>query len=222
MKTNEHINSKRLSRREFLKNAGTVIGGALLTSPALSISCSKEITSSAIVDTEVASIQSSMSETFYIVNNPGGSSKVALDRLYSIEHIWVKILGNNLVQIGVTDKLQKLLGVITTGDINKSGITKCSLSSVGTIINGGENFGIIESNKTGITLISPVSGEILEINQDLLTYPAVVRINLDPYNNGWMMKIQLSKPAELDELFAPMYYAYLQTQEWTGPVPEMH
>jgi glycine cleavage system H protein len=210
------------SRREFLKNAGTVIGGVLLASPALSTACNKKNTSSTTDDTESTSTQSSTSESFYIVNNPGGSSKVALDRLYSIEHIWVKKFGSDVVQIGVTDKFQKLLGYSNIGNVSKTGITKCSLPSVGTIISVGDNFGSIESNKANATLISPVSGEVIETNQDLLSYPSVLRISFDPYNNGWMLKIQLSKPEELNNLVSPMYYAYLQTQNWIGAIPEVH
>jgi glycine cleavage system H protein len=217
-----HNDAERLSRREFMKNAGTVIGGVLLASPTLSTACNKKNTSSTTVATEVISTQSSTSEPFYVVNNPGGSSKVALDRLYSIEHIWIKKLGSDVVQIGVTDKFQKLLGYSSIGNASKTGITKCLLPSAGTIISVRDSFGSIESNKANATLISPVSGEVIEINQDLLSYPAVLRISFDPYNNGWMLKIQLSKPEELNDLVSSMYYAYLQTQDWTGPVPEVH
>jgi glycine cleavage system H protein len=105
-----------------------------------------------------------------------------------------------VVQIGGPDKLQKLVGDNSTGDVNKADITKCSLSPVVTIIRIGDSFGALESNKTTTTLISPVSGEIIEMNQDLLAYPAVIRISFDPYNNGWMLKIKMSKPEELAEL----------------------
>jgi glycine cleavage system H protein len=197
MKNTGDNNTNGRSRRDFLKNACIIIGGAMLAAPALSSACNNTNTTS---------------EPFYTIDNSGSHSTVALDRLYSTEHIWVKKLGNNVVQIGVTDKMQKLVG----------DLGGCTLSPAGTFINIGDSFGTIGGGKTNLELISPVSGEITEMDQDLLTYPAVIRINLDPYNNGWMLNIKLSKPAELNDLFAPMYYAYLQTQDWTGPIPAKH
>ncbi len=192
-----------ISRRDFIKDSSMIIGGAMLASSTLTSSCKTTNTSS---DT------STTSEQFYIINNQGSTSKVALDRLYSDTHIWVKNLGDNVVQIGVTDKFQKLMG----------NSIECSLSLPGTIINIGESFGAVGARKFNADLISPVSGKVIETNQDLMVFPAVERINFDPYFNGWMLKVKLSKPAELDELLSPMYYAYLQTQNWIGTVPEMH
>jgi glycine cleavage system H protein len=196
-------NPEKLSRREFLKSTGAIIGGVMLAPPALSAACNKENTSGTAV---------SESDLYYIANNLGGSSRVALDRLYSIEHIWVKKLGSNVVQLGVTDKYQALIGLIS----------QCWLSEPGTVINMGDSFGTLEGMKTNAALISPVSGEVTETNQYLLTNTQAEYVNIDPYVNGWLLEIRLSQPHEMEELLAPMYYAYLQTREWTGPIPAMH
>jgi glycine cleavage system H protein len=205
MKNHQKSNIKEYSRRELLKGTGAFLLGSLWASAELSTACNNTNTSD--TSSAIKSI-----ESYYVINNPTGSSKVALDYLYSIEHIWVKVLLNNVVQIGVTDKFQKLLGIPD----------RCLLSPKGTIVNIGDSFGSLGGYKTTAELISPVSGEILEINQNLMTHSGVQRIQLDPYNNGWMLKVKLSKPEELEELLTPMYYAYLQTQDWEGPIPEMH
>jgi glycine cleavage system H protein len=189
----------RISRRDFLKGTGLIIGGAMLATPSLSLSCK-------------STAESSESATpFYTVTNTTGNSLVATDRLYSIEHIWVKTIAKNTARIGVTDKLQKIVGTASA-----------ALLPVGNIINAGDVFGSLEAWKINMDLISPVSGEIIESNQDLAISTAGVRINMDPYGLGWMLEIKLSHPAELDNLVSPMYYAYLQTQNWTGAVPARH
>jgi glycine cleavage system H protein len=188
-----------ISRRDFLKGTGLVIGGAMLATPSLALSCKSTAESS------------ESAEPFYTVTNITGSSLVAMDRLYSIEHIWVKTIAKNTVQIGITDKLQKVVG--------NAGAT---LLPVGTIIHAGDIFGSLEAWKINMDLISPVSGEITESNQELATAAAGFRINMDPYGLGWMLEIKLSNPKELDNLVSPMYYAYLQTQKWEGDIPAMH
>jgi glycine cleavage system H protein len=90
------------------------------------------------------------------------------------------------------------------------------------MIKAGNIFGSLEGLKSNAELISPVSGEIIESNQELATYTAGIRINMDPYGLGWMLEIKLSNHDELKNLWSPMYYAYLQTPDWTGPVPAMY
>jgi glycine cleavage system H protein len=141
----------------------------------------------------------------------GCSTKVATDRLYSLDNIWVKSLGNNIVQIGITDTFQVLLGLVDT----------CWIYQPGATLKISESFGSIEGYKMSVDLVSPVSGKVLETNQAVIQHPAEL-LNGDPYITGWMLKVQISNPAELNKLVAHMYYAYLHSEGWTGPVPAMH
>jgi glycine cleavage system H protein len=135
---------------------------------------------------------------------------VAMDRLYSIDHVWVKKLNDNIVQVGMTDPFQVLADRVKT----------CYLDPPGTLLSAEDTFGNVEADKMNADLITPVSGKILETNTGLMSIPAP--INADPYGTGWTLQIQLSKPAELDNLVSPMYYAYLESKNWTFAVPPMH
>jgi glycine cleavage system H protein len=136
---------------------------------------------------------------------------VALDRTYSTDHVWVKTLNNNTVQIGMSDPFQILADRVKT----------LYLSPPGTKLTVQAAFGYIEADKLSVDLISPVSGTILTTNTPLMAIPGP--INSDPYGTGWMLTIQLTAPAELQNLVAPRYYAYLESgKNWTGPVPPMH
>jgi glycine cleavage system H protein len=189
------------SRREFLKDVGIIIGETALASFTLSSACNNSGASSTAtvpttsnltqsINTTVASTQtalSSTSESYSLITVPGGTSKVALDRLYSIEHIWVKNLGSDIVQIGITDKFQLLL----------SNIGKIMLNPPGKTLKAGESFGSVEAIKMNTDLISPVSGNVIETNQSILELSHI--INADPYGS-WMLKVQLSDPSELSIL----------------------
>ena len=227
-----------LSRREFLKDAGLVIGGAALVSLALSSACKNTDTASPATSssetpattppgTSTATTSASAEPTStrplvtltadiivspppYLIPTPGCTSKVAPDRLYSLNHIWVNKLGSDTVLIGMTDKFQTLTGLVYND----------WLSPPGAVLKAGESFGSVEASKINVDLLSPVSGRVIETNIQLMTLPQP--INGDPYTYGWMLKIQLSNTAELDNLVAPMYYNYLQALGWTGPVPPMH
>ena len=135
---------------------------------------------------------------------------MASDRLYSLDNIWVKNIGNNVVQIGMSDPFQVLADRVKT----------CYLSPPGTILTAETPFGNIEADKLSVDLISPVSGKITGTNGSLMAIAAP--INADPYNSGWMLNIQMSNPSELNNLVSPMYYAYLQAKGWTGPPPPTH
>jgi len=117
---------------------------------------------------------------------------------YSKDHEWVKVEGN-ICSIGITDHAQSELGDIAYVDIAES--------TTSTVC--GESFGTIEAVKAVSDLIAPVSGNILEINVALNDDPSVV--NTDPYGDGWMLKIELSNPSELDNLMdAAAYQAYIK------------
>lgn len=106
---------------------------------------------------------------------------------YTEDHEWVSVNGN-IGTVGVTDHAQSELGDVVYVDISDSITT----------IAKGDSFGTIEAVKTVSDIFAPVSGKIIEINTALNNDPAVV--NTDPYGAGWMVKIELSNPAELNDL----------------------
>jgi glycine cleavage system H protein len=102
--------------------------------------------------------------------------------LYSREHVWVRVEGD-LATIGITDHAQEQLGEI---------------SSVDPYVERDEPFGRIESAKAVIELISPVSGVVISVNDDITDEIGVV--NSDPHDTGWMIIVGIEDPAELDDL----------------------
>ncbi len=116
---------------------------------------------------------------------------------YSSDHEWVKIEGNIAI-VGITDFAQGQLGDIVFVDIQTEGET----------LEKTEVFGAIEAVKTVADALMPVSGKIIEINPNLENSPESV--NKDPYGEGWMVKIQMSDPSEVDSLLdADAYKAIL-------------
>ena len=119
------------------------------------------------------------------------------DLRYTKEHEWARVDGDT-VSVGVTTYAVDQLGDVTLVD----------LPPVGESVVAHERFGEIESVKTVSELFSPVSGEVLEINEELEPSPELV--NEGPYEAGWLVKIKLSDPAELDALMdAAAYEAYV-------------
>lgn len=106
---------------------------------------------------------------------------------YSKDHEWVKVDGNVAV-IGITDFAQSQLGDIVFVDIQTEGED----------LEAGEVFGAIEAVKTVADGLMPVSGKVIEVNADLEGAPESV--NTDPYGAGWMIKVEMSNPAELEDL----------------------
>jgi glycine cleavage system H protein len=142
----------------------------------------------------------------------GGDSKVATDRLYSIEHVWVKTISGNLAVIGISDKLQMLI----------SNIDHIVIPMVGDKVTRNQSFTYIEGGKMSVELPSPVSGEITDRNAIVLaTNRAFLGpINTDPYVQGWMLVINLSNPEELKSLLTAEEYALLQSKATTTtPAP---
>ena len=106
---------------------------------------------------------------------------------YSKDHEWVKVDGN-IATIGITDFAQSQLGDIVFVDIQTEGEE----------LEAGEVFGAIEAVKTVADGLMPVSGKVIEVNAELEGAPESV--NTDPYGAGWMIKVEMSNPAEYDEL----------------------
>ncbi|HPL63644.1 MAG TPA: glycine cleavage system protein GcvH [Syntrophales bacterium] len=123
------------------------------------------------------------------------------DLMYSREHTWARVDGN-LVTIGVTDFAQEKLGEIL----------HVELPQIDLYMEQDEPFGTIESSKTVTELISPVSGDIVRVNEDLLDDMGV--INSDPYDTGWMIVVELRDLNELDNLLnAAEYRDYVEGEE---------
>lgn len=116
---------------------------------------------------------------------------------YTKEHEWIRVEGNEAF-VGITDYAQSELGEIVFVDINTEGETLAQ----------GDVFGSVEAVKTVSDLNMPVTGEVLEINEAINDQPELV--NNDPYGEGWMIKISVTNPDDLNNLLdAAGYQAFI-------------
>ncbi|KPK46289.1 MAG: glycine cleavage system protein H [Dehalococcoidia bacterium SM23_28_2] len=115
------------------------------------------------------------------------------DRRYTKEHEWVRV-ENDLGTVGITDYAQDQLGDIVYLD----------LPSPGTQVKQMEKLGEIESVKAVSELYSPISGEVVEVNQEVIDRPELV--NQSPYDEGWLVRVRLADTAEVDNLLTPERY----------------
>lgn len=118
------------------------------------------------------------------------------DLKYTKDHEWVRVEGD-IATVGITDFAQGELGDIVFVDI----------ASQGEALEHEAVFGTVEAVKTVSDLFMPLSGEVIEVNQLLDSNPEAV--NNDPYGEGWMVKIKLSNPSELDGLMDAAAYKSL-------------
>ena len=121
---------------------------------------------------------------------------VPVNLLYTKDHEWLRVEGN-MGYVGVTDFAQSELGDIVFVEIE----------TVGETLKKEEIFGTIEAVKTVSDMFMPVSGEVLELNPALEESPDVV--NKDPYGKGWMVKIKMTDPSEVNDLLTPEKYKAL-------------
>jgi glycine cleavage system H protein len=122
-------------------------------------------------------------------------SSIPKDLKYTKEHEWVRKTANpKVVSIGITDFAQSSLGDITFVD----------LPAVGRTLKKHEVFGTVESVKSVSELYSPVSGKITKINSGLANAPELA--NQDPYQQGWMIEIEMTSETELAGLLSPEAY----------------
>ncbi len=115
---------------------------------------------------------------------------------YTKDHEWISLEGN-VATIGITDFAQRELGDIVYVDIN----------TVGKALNAEEVFGTVEAVKTVSDLFLPVAGTITEVNSALNDQPEAV--NTDPYGAGWMVKVTVNNPADVDQLLDASAYSAL-------------
>lgn len=112
---------------------------------------------------------------------------------YSSDHEWVRVEGNE-AYVGITDFAQEELGDIVFIDVTTEGET----------VEQGEVFGSVEAVKTVSDLMMPVTGEVLEVNPDLDDAPEL--INKEPYEGGWIIKISLENPDDVNGLMSADEY----------------
>ena len=123
------------------------------------------------------------------------------DRQYTREHEWIIVedAASGRALVGITEYAQDQLGDVVYLDLPRAGNS----------VQHMEKMGEVESVKAVSDLFSPVSGQILEVNTDLIDHPELV--NEDPYNKGWIMRVTMNNPAELDSLMsAEEYESYIK------------
>jgi glycine cleavage system H protein len=123
------------------------------------------------------------------------------DLKYSKEHEWV-LVEDNVATVGITDYAQDQLGDIVFVE----------LPAVSDKVSKEDAFGVVESVKAVSDVYAPVSGKVLEVNDDLPENPEM--LNEDPYGDGWMIKIEMNDPDELQDLMnATEYEAYVAEEK---------
>ena len=120
-------------------------------------------------------------------------SDIPEDLVYTLEHEWMRIEGNK-AEIGITNHAQNELG----------DIVYVELPILDDEIDSGEEFGTIESVKAVSPLYMPVSGRIIEVNSELQEHPELV--NEDCYDEGWLVRIEITNAEDTDELLDPEAY----------------
>ena len=120
-------------------------------------------------------------------------ANVPSDLKYAASHEWVRVSGD-IGTVGITDHAQHEL----------SDVAFVELPALNRSVKAGETCAVVESVKSANDIYSPVSGQVVEVNQAVANDPALV--NKDPYGNGWFFKVKLSQPADLEKLLSPEKY----------------
>lgn len=117
---------------------------------------------------------------------------------YTKEHEWLKMEGDKTAIVGITDFAQQSLG----------DITYVELPNVGDEVTRLQTFGVVESVKAVSDLYSPVTGKVVEVNAPLVDAPET--LNTDPYDKGWMLKIEISEKDDADLMSATDYHKFVE------------
>jgi glycine cleavage system H protein len=120
-------------------------------------------------------------------------ANIPADLKYAKTHEWVRV-SEDTATIGITDHAQHEL----------TDVVFVELPKVGRQLKAGEACAVVESVKTASDIYSPVSGQVVEVNQAVVDNPALT--NTEPYGGGWFFKVKLTQPAELNGLLAPAQY----------------
>ncbi|ESR61940.1 hypothetical protein CICLE_v10017047mg [Citrus x clementina] len=130
-----------------------------------------------------------------------GFSSVIKDLKYADSHEWVKVDGNSAT-IGITDHAQDHLGDVVYVELPEVGVT----------VKQGASFGAVESVKATSDVNSPVSGKVVEVNEELSSSPALV--NSSPYKDGWIIKVEMDSAGELKKLMdADQYTKFCEEED---------
>jgi glycine cleavage system H protein len=122
-------------------------------------------------------------------------SNIPADLKYAKSHEWLRVAADGTAVVGITDYAQNSLGDITFVQLPK----------VGAALKAGDTFGVVESVKAASDVYAPAAGTVVAINQALEANPE--KVNLDPYANGWMLKLKLAGPVAAGALLSPEDYA---------------
>jgi len=122
---------------------------------------------------------------------------IPADLRYTKDHEWIKMIDDTTALIGITDFAQRELGDIVYVEVN----------TVGKPLNSEEVFGTVEAVKTVSDLYLPIAGTVTEVNGGLNDKPELV--NNDPYGEGWMVKLTVNNPADIDGLLTAEAYTAL-------------
>ena len=121
------------------------------------------------------------------------SSNVPTELKYAKSHEWVRVTGDTAA-IGITDHAQHEL----------TDVVFVELPAVGRKLKAGDACAVVESVKTASDIYTPVSGEVIAVNQAIVDQPGLV--NSDPYGNGWFFKVRLAQADEVNRLLSPADY----------------
>lgn len=124
-------------------------------------------------------------------------SQIINELLYSESHEWVRKENDTTMTVGITDYAQELLGDVVFVE----------LPQVGHTLSKGQEAGVVESVKAASDIYAPISGKVLETNSELASEPSLV--NTDPYTRGWLFKLELTQPEELEMLLSAIDYEKL-------------
>lgn len=129
-------------------------------------------------------------------------SQIPQELKYIATHQWIRLDEDGIGTVGITHFAQESLGDVVFVE----------LPEVGSQVRGGEEAGVVESVKSASDVFSPVTGEVVAVNESLEDDPE--RVNEDPYGDGWMFRVRLSDPAELDTLLdAEAYRGVVEAEE---------
>jgi len=134
--------------------------------------------------------------------------RIPEDRLYSEHHLWVKKEKKKVVRLGITE-------FFAAREIE---IINLDLPEEGEEFERDDVFGSLESVEEVFNLIMPVSGSILQVNEKVLD--DVDLLNEDPYEEGWLVKVEMSNPSELDDLLPAEDYEIKLSEEFEEIIPE--
>jgi glycine cleavage system H protein len=118
---------------------------------------------------------------------------------FSGAHVWVRVEGSEAV-LGLSDYLQDQMGEIT----------KLELPDLGDLLRATRRMGHIESEEASSPIEAPITGEVIEVNSEALENPDLV--NTEPYATGWLLRVRIEDPSELEDLISEEEYAELTTE----------